>query len=395
MKTKFPLLLVALWMPFASPANPVAGKPVSESLASLQAVGPEGKGNAEAAKAWKSLTDQGPGMILPTLAAMENASPLAKNWMRTAVETVFTREMETDSALPTGEIMTFLLNRENEPDARRLAFELLSKVDAEKADELIPGMVDDPSPPLRREAVAKLISEGTRLLKQEKKGQSVAILTNALDAARDIDQIEEIARLLRNDLEQTIDLPRHFGFLMYWNVIAPFDNTDRAGFDKVFPPEEEINLASKYRGKDGKEVEWQEYSTSDDYGMVDFNQPFGPLKQVVGYAYTEFDSADERWAELRLGCKNAWKIWLNGELLFGRDEYHRGIRIDQYTLPITLRKGKNTILVKACQNEQEQDWTVQWQFQLRVCDSTGTAILSTDRKPTPEPEAKPRRRSAE
>src|SRR5690606_21486218 len=116
-------------------------------------------------------------------------------------------------------------------------------------------------------------------------------------------------------------------------------------------------------------------------------------KQVVGYGYTEFQSAEERPAELRLGCKNAWKIWFNGEFLFGRDEYHRGQRIDQYILPITLKKGKNTILVKACQNEQEQDWTVQWEYQLRVCDETGTAILSTDRKPTPEAQAKPRRRA--
>ncbi len=44
-----------------------------------------------------------------------------------------------------------------------------------------------------------------------------------------------------------------------------------------------------------------------------------------------------------------------------------------------MEKGKNTILVKLCQNEQKEKWTVQWEFQLRVCDSTGTAILATDR----------------
>ena len=125
--------------------------------------------------------------------------------------------------------------------------------------------------------------------------------------------------------------------------------------------------------------------------MVDFNQPYDPIKEVTGFAYTEFQSETARSAELRLGCKNAWKIWLNGEFIFGRDEYHRGARIDQYKLPVQLKAGKNTVLVKACQNEQEQDWTVEWQFQLRVCDSTGTAILSTDRKPTPKKEVKTRR----
>ena len=114
--------------------------------------------------------------------------------------------------------------------------------------------------------------------------------------------------------------------------------------------------------------------------MVDFNEPYGALKEVTGYAQTEFISASDRPAELRLGCKNAWKIWLNGELVFGRDEYHRGMRIDQYKLPVQLRKGANTILVKACQNEQKEEWTVQWQFQLRVCDATGTAIHSLPKK---------------
>ena len=91
----------------------------------------------------------------------------------------------------------------------------------------------------------------------------------------------------------------------------------------------------------------------------------------------------ERDAEIRLGCKNAWKIWLNGDLVFGRDEYHRGKEIDQYRLPVKLRKGPNAILVKCCQNEQTETWTVEWEFQLRICDSTGTAILDPNRPATP------------
>jgi hypothetical protein len=110
------------------------------------------------------------------------------------------------------------------------------------------------------------------------------------------------------------------------------------------------------------------------------------LKEVTGYAYSEFVAAKARPAELRLGCKNAWKVWLNGKLLFGRDEYHRGQRIDQYKMPVQLKEGKNTILVKLCQNEQKEKWTVEWEFQLRVCDPTGTAILSTDRPDTPKAE---------
>ena len=103
--------------------------------------------------------------------------------------------------------------------------------------------------------------------------------------------------------------------------------------------------------------------------MVDLNQPLGKLKQTVAYAWTDFHSEAAQQVEFRLGCKNAWKVWLNGELLFGRDEYHRGMRLDQYRMKATLQPGANQILVKACQNEQTESWTVEWQFQLRVCDA--------------------------
>ncbi len=392
MKASSALLAASLCLTF-SPAL-LSSAEWSGPLQQILKVGPEGAGNTEAAAAWADLTAHGPEVILPLLEAMETAGPIPRNWMRSAVETVFERELAAGATLPASQIRAFVVDRKNEPNARRLAFDLYGKVSPADAGTLIPGMIDDPSAPLRREAVARLITEGNAQLDAGEKEQSLATLDRALDAARDIDQIDTVAKLLREKLGQQLDLPQHFGFLMHWHLIAPFDNTERQGFDTVFPPETEINLSSAYEGKEGKSVTWQEYASADDYGKVDFNTPFSPLKQVTGYAYTEFTSAEAREAEIRLGCKNAWKIWFNGELLFGRDEYHRGQRIDQYSLPIKLKEGKNTILVKACQNEQEQDWTVQWEFQLRLCDSTGTAILATDRKPTPEKSAPARRPTA-
>jgi hypothetical protein len=42
-----------------------------------------------------------------------------------------------------------------------------------------------------------------------------------------------------------------------------------------------------------------------------------------------------------------------------------------------LKAGKNILLVKCTQNEQTQDWTKEWEFQLRVTDEQGTPIVST------------------
>jgi hypothetical protein len=39
-----------------------------------------------------------------------------------------------------------------------------------------------------------------------------------------------------------------------------------------------------------------------------------------------------------------------------------------------LKPGENVLLLKVCQNEQDQDWAQRYQFQLRVCDSTGSAV---------------------
>jgi hypothetical protein len=386
-------LLLPLSLSLLLPLSPLLrAEPWTAPLDQLRKVGPEGAGNAEAAAAWTALTALGPEMLVPVLTAMEGASPLARNWMRTAVETVFDRALAAKTDVPGGPIKAFLVDRKHEPNARRLAFELYSKISPEEAAALVPGFADDPSPALRRDAVAKLLAEGKAQLESGDQAKSLATLNAALDAAREVDQIDAVTKLLREKLGQKVDLPRHFGFLSHWHLIAPFDNTGRAGFDRVFSPETEVKLDAEYPGKEDKPVKWQAYATPDDYGKVDFNQPFGPIKEVTGYAYTEFNAAEARDAQIRLGCKNAWKVWFNGELLFGRDEYHRGQRIDQYSLPVKLKQGKNTILVKACQNEQTQDWTAQWEFQLRVCDATGTAILATDRQPTPEKAAPVRRR---
>jgi len=355
--------------------------PYSEAIEVIKAVQNEGEGNEAAAAAWKQIIQGDATSVVPVLEAMNGSNGLASNWLISAAQTIVDRELMNGNALPLEQLGAFLMDTRQEARARRLAFELIQRVDPETAQKLVPGMINDPSNALRRDAVAGLLDEAEAMVEAEKKPAASIVYRQALGAARDIDQVESASKALQ-ELGQKVDLPKHFGFLMHWSVVGPFDNTERKGFDTVFPPEEGVDLTGEYDGKAGK-VSWSRLATSDNYGMVDVNKAYGPLKEVTAYAFTEYESPSDQPAQLRLGCKNAWKIWLNGELVFARDEYHRGIRIDQYQLPVNLQKGKNTLLVKLCQNEQEEDWTVQWQFQLRVCDATGTALLATNRLPTP------------
>ena len=355
-----------------SPTLAIPPEEIQQALSIIRSVGPEGQGNAPASQAWRTVAATETSQLPLLLAGMDGASPLAANWIRAAVETVVARQVRDLGQLPLSELGRFLSDPSHHPGARRLAFELIRKAQPGTAAWLVPGMLNDPSLELRREAVQRLLDEAQVVLTRSNSVGAILLCQQALVSARDIDQLQAAAERLQG-LGQKVDLPRLFGFLLHWKVIGPFDNTKGTGFQTAFPPENAIDLAATCDGKSGP-VQWQAYFSTNAYGKVDFNQACGLLKEVTAYAYTEFVSDQARPVELRLGCKNAWKVWLNGELLFGRDEYHRGAEIDQYRMPAQLSAGRNIILVKACQNEMREDWTVEWEFQLRVCDSLGTAV---------------------
>lgn len=391
------LLLIVISLPGLAnlKAADELSSPVDQAITKIKAVGPEGQGNETAAEAWETLTTTANIDDLGTvIAALDGASPLAANWLRSAAQVIIENHKSTDTALPMAELGGLLFDRSHNAAVRVMAFEILEQAAPENTRPLIAGMLTDPAHDLRYRAVQQLIEQAGDL-QSENPGAANLLYRQALSGAIDPTQVETIAAALTTHGDP-VDLPRHFGFFTHWHVLAPFDNTDRAGFEAVFPPEEKpIDLEDRFTGKgDSGEITWQPFATTDPYGKVDLNIPYGPLKGVTGYAYTEFESEAGGPAELRLSCKNGWKIWFNGEFVFGRDEYHRGQRIDQYKMPVQVKPGKNTVLVKLCQDEQDKDWTVEWEFKLRLCDSSGIAILAADRPPTPVKKASSSRRGA-
>lgn len=364
------------------------GADLSPHLETLRAVGPEGLGNEKAAASFKALSQAEVASLPQILAGLDGASPLAANWIRAAVESVADSAIKAGGKLPAAELEKFILDTKHDPRGRRLAFDLLARVDETARGRLIPGMLDDPSVELRRDAVRlQMDKANTLFLAKGQEAEAKVAYQRALASARDDDQIQIIVKRL-GELGETVDLQRHFGFIATWHVIGPFDNTSKKGFNVAYPPESEIRLEAAYEGKEGQ-VRWEAASTGDTYGILDLNKVESQKhKGSVTYCLHEFTSDAARKIEIRLGTPNAWKVWLNGKLLFGRDEYHRGENLDQYQMSGELKAGTNQILVKLCQNEQTEDWAQRWQIRLRVCDGTGTAVLSTTRPPTPKKESK-------
>ncbi len=305
---------------------------------------------------------------------MNAANDLARNWLRGVAEAIADKAFREKRPLPKQWLEDFVTDRANHPRARRLAYELLLRVDPSARERLIPGMIDDPAPELRRDAVARLIEQADAALQADQTDKARELLEKALQAATDRDQVEALVKRLK-PLGRTVDLQRHFGFITQWYMIGPFDNRGGVGFAAEYPPERQVDLNATLNGQLGP-VKWTPVRTDDPYGLIDITKLFRNYKGSVMYAYTEFYSPREQTVEFRLATPNAWKLWLNGKLLFGREEYHRGTRMDQYRVSATLQKGKNTILLKICQNEQTQDWAQRYQFQFRVVDPSGRAVLS-------------------
>jgi hypothetical protein len=341
---------------------------------SIKAVGREGRGNREANQAVAELSQQDVSALPTVLRGFRDANPLAANYLRAAAESIADWTLKAGKPLPNETLEKLIRDAEQDPRARRLAYELLVRVDAAASDRIIPEMLLDPSPEFRRDAVARLIAAGEKLLKDKEEDNAKAAFKKALSGATDDDQVKVIAKQLKG-LKEEIDLQKHFGFLTSWRVVGPFDNEGLKGFDISYPPEEKLDLTAKYAGQKG-EVAWDKVATDHEYGIVNIAKQIAPHKWAAMYLTTEYHSPAERVVEFRLGTPNAWKIWLNGKLLFGRDEYHRGMAIDQYRVRGELKPGANTILLKLCQNEQKEDWAQRYEFQLRVADLSGLGLPS-------------------
>ncbi|MCD8535264.1 MAG: hypothetical protein LR011_10965 [Verrucomicrobia bacterium] len=355
------------------PAREAYGLEVQPWIDSLHAIGPEGEGNEAAMESWGHLSTL-PIPAIPTLIeGLRDGSLIGNNWIRLAIQTVMDSQSSAFDDQTALNLIRMVTDQSLSATSRHEAYQVIERFKPEVADSLVSLFSNDPSLPLRRLSVGRILDQATQFKQDNQTQSAIETYQRALRSARDIDQLETIVREL-NQLGQDISIAQAFGFILDWNIIGPFENSNRDGYDAVFPPEKSILPDLAVPGKNGQ-VSWEPYVTRDSYGKVDINEAIAAIKDATAYAYRDFISPTEQTAELRLGCKNAWKIWFNGEYVFGRDEYHRGAQIDQYIFPVTLRKGSNRILIKICQNEQTESWTREWEFQFRICDRLGQPIL--------------------
>ena len=112
----------------------------------IKSVGDFSKGTAEARAASDALVKGGSRNLLPLLKAFNGSSVLASNWLRSTFETIADAEIKSGGSLPKDDLLKFVKTTSESPAARRLAYEWLLKRSPQLEDQLIPGMLQDPSP---------------------------------------------------------------------------------------------------------------------------------------------------------------------------------------------------------------------------------------------------------
>lgn len=355
---------------------PARADEVDDDLAAIEKVGPQAAGSAEARQARDRLLGHGTEILPQLLAAMDTKNVVAANWCRTVFEAIVDRELaKSEPQFPLDALRDYAADAKRQGRVRRRALALVDRLDPEFRGKLIPTLLDDPE--FRADAVDAALAAGAKAEAAGDRDQAIERYRVAFEHSRAADQATRAAEKLKA-LGRPADIIEHLGFVVDWFLLGPFDAPEYSGFAKVFPPEEReaIDLDAEYEGQGGKAIRWRRFRTEDALGQLNLIDAVAPVKEAVGYAYSELTAPRDMDAELRCGADDNCTVWLNGRRVFGRDQWLNGTRLDRFVTPVKLREGKNTLLVKICQGPQHKDPEVpnNWSLQLRFCDRTGVGV---------------------
>ena len=161
------------------------------------------------------------------------------------------------------------------------------------------------------------------------------------------------------------DFLQMLNFVKTFKIIGPFGGKDSDTFNTTFPPEQELDFSATYPGSIDR-VNWRTASV-DNKGYLDFLKFFSLSDWVCAYAYCKITCPKATPAQLRLGTNDTVTLWLNGQKLLSKN-IERSAAPDSDILPVNLKKGENTILIKVCNTE------FNWGLYLRVTDSSGQPL---------------------
>ena len=366
--------VLCLLLTAACLAGAARGDDIERDIQTIGRTGPQGVGAAEARAARDRLAAAGVDILPAILGAMNTSNVVAANSYRTVFEEIVAAELAKPGPnLPLPLLRDYVRSPEQRGQPRRLVLRLLDRIEPWFRSELVPTLLDDRE--FRTDAIRAVLAAGDRAKDAGQARLAESQYQKAFAHARDSGQVTQAADRLAA-LGMDVSIVEQMGLVTDWYLIGPFDAPGTSGFERVYPPQRSVDLAAGYEGKNGKRVRWKRHETADRLGQTNLNRAIAPVKEAVGYAYTEVNSPRGHDAQLRGGADDNLTVWLNGDKIFARPQWLNGTRFDRFTAPARLNKGTNRVLVKICQGPQHKDPAVpnNWSFQLRFCDPTGASV---------------------
>jgi hypothetical protein len=370
------LQLCLLLLVFASPLTiSIAFSDDEQLLQVIARTGPQGAGSVEARAARDELAQRGVELLPPLLTAMDTDNPVAANWYRTIYEEIIQRQ-SPDPAIAWP--MEFLRNYVSDPERagkpRRLVLKLIDRLEPDYREQWLSGRLTDPE--FRTDAVEFILTQGKQSLQNNDDEAAVSQFRSAFEHARNRSQVIEAADRLKA-LGQEANVIAHLGLVTNWWIAGPFDAPDKSGFGASFPPEAGFDPATEYTSQRTKHFGWKRHTTTDPLGQLNLVNVIGKTDEAVAYAWTEITVEQHQDVQLRCSADDCCLVWVNGAIVSSHEQWLNGTRFDRFIDDVSLKTGRNQILVKVCQGPQHRNPEVfnNWSLQLRLCDADGRGIM--------------------
>lgn len=160
-------------------------------------------------------------------------------------------------------------------------------------------------------------------------------------------------------------------FVYAWQLAGPFPlewdgkqgQSPPPGFERSYPPETALAPDAAFDTADG-ESGWQR-ATADASGLLNLREHFNTTENMVCYAQCHVIAPRDMEVRLSLGSNDGARVRVNGEVVFSWCGALTGGRLakpHQNEIPVTLKAGRNVILVKV------ENLGNEWQLYLSVHD---------------------------
>ena len=189
------------------------------------------------------------------------------------------------------------------------------------------------------------------------------------DSRKDLEFISNMAQArvlgIENKKDQYEQLYHKFGVPTEdtWKICGPFRDYQSSGFEKVFSPENKIDLNATYKNND-TEIKWVTGGDNHIDGHFNLGDLYDQKSFATAYALVYMDSPDERKVQIRIGSDEACKFWLNDEFIW-QHFIRKDAVVDRDIVTVVLHPGYNKMLLKITNTDLD------WGFYFRVTDEAG------------------------